>query len=117
MLSFLIFADGCAASLIRADDRGLAMDSFQAILIPETTELIQWRIGDVGFDMELSGEVPTQLRRVLRESPDMLDPAHDVELWAVHPGGRTILDAVEDGLGLARDKLAISRNILRRFGD
>jgi len=117
MLSFLIFADGCAASLIRTDDRGLALDSFQAILIPETTELIQWRIGDAGFDMELSGEVPTQLRRVLRESPDMLDPAHDIELWAVHPGGRTILDAVENGLGLASDKLAISRSILRRFGN
>jgi predicted naringenin-chalcone synthase len=40
-----------------------------------------------------------------------------VDLWAVHPGGRTILDAVEQGLGLPSQALAYSRDVLARFGN
>jgi alpha-pyrone synthase len=117
VLSFLLFADGCAASLIRADDHGLALDSFRAIAVPDTHDLILWRIGDGGFDMELSGKIPGALRKTLRECGRELDPDSNVELWAVHPGGRSILDAVSDGLELAADELAASRSVLRRFGN
>ena len=41
----------------------------------------------------------------------------EIDLWAVHPGGRTILDAVEQGLGLPAQALAYSRDILARFGN
>ncbi len=58
ILSFLLFADGCAACLISADQVGLAMDSFLALNIPKTSYLITWRIRDCGFDMQLSGQVP-----------------------------------------------------------
>lgn len=117
VLSFLLFSDGCAASLIRAGERGIAMDSFQAMTLPNTRDLILWRIGDVGFDMELSGRIPGELLKALRERSKEMDPDHDVSLWAVHPGGRSILDAVRDGLQLPPDKLAVSRSILRRFGN
>lgn len=117
VLSFLIFADGCAASLIRADNRGLALDEFRAINVPHTQDLIQWRIGDAGFNMELSSRVPGELRKAMRECASTLDHGDDVDLWAVHPGGRSILDAVEEGLELHPDKLAASRSILRDFGN
>jgi alpha-pyrone synthase len=117
VLSFLLFADGCAASLIRADDHGFALDSFQAMAIPDTQDLIMWRIGDGGFDMELSGKIPGELRKTLRERGSELDPDRNVDLWAVHPGGRSILDAVRDGLELAPDRLAASRSVLRLFGN
>lgn len=117
VLSFLIFGDGCAASLIRAGNRGLAMDSFRAITIPDTSNLIQWKVGDSGFDMELSGRVPGELRSLLVEGAKQFDPDHSVELWAVHPGGRSILDAVQSGLALPKEALAISRSVLQRFGN
>jgi alpha-pyrone synthase len=117
ILSFLLFGDGCAASLICMDDRGIALDEFRAITIPETRDLIRWSIGDSGFDMELSGEVPGELRKTLRAHAKELDPHSDIDLWAVHPGGRSILDAVQAGLELAADKLTASRSILRRFGN
>jgi alpha-pyrone synthase len=117
MLSFLLFGDGCAASLIRAGDHGIALDEFRAITVPEASDLIRWSIGDSGFDMELSGEVPGELRKTLRERAKELDPHSDIDLWAVHPGGRSILDAVQIGLELAADKLTASRAILRRFGN
>ena len=58
VLSFLVFADGCAASLVTAEREGLALDRFHAALIPASEELITWRVGDKGFDMHLSGRVP-----------------------------------------------------------
>ena len=40
-----------------------------------------------------------------------------IDLWAVHPGGRSILDAVEKGLELPTDALAASREVLSCFGN
>lgn len=117
MLSFLLFADGCTASLIRADNKGLALDDFRAVPVPQTKEMISWRIGDMGFNMELSSRIPGELRRVMKERAADLNPEGQVELWAVHPGGRAILDAVQEGLELEPEKLAASRSILRAFGN
>jgi len=120
VLSFLVFADGCAASLVTAQPRGMAIDSFKAVQIPETSHLITWRIGELGFDMHLSGEVPGEIGRALRESGTEVTRGQDplsIDLWAVHPGGRSILDSVEKGFGLPEDALACSRDILSRFGN
>lgn len=117
VLSFLLFGDGCAVSLIRAGNRGFALDSFRAYTIPEARDLILWGIGDQGFDMHLSGQVPVELRKALRKHADDLDPGKDVDIWAVHPGGRSILDAAESALALPPEKLAASRSVLDRFGN
>jgi alpha-pyrone synthase len=120
ILSFLLFADGCAAGLVSAEPKGLAIESFLALQIPGTSSLITWRIRELGFDMHLSGQVPAELRRALVEMGTEImrgnEPA-SIDLWAVHPGGRTILDAVEKGLSLNEDALADSRAILARYGN
>ncbi|WP_263408885.1 type III polyketide synthase [Terriglobus tenax] len=116
VLSFLVFADGAAASLITAREQGLALDSFKAVMVPETRGLITWKIRELGFDMLLSGQVPGELGRALHEGGLMAE-RDGVDLWAVHPGGRSILDAVEKGLELPADALAASREVLSRFGN
>jgi alpha-pyrone synthase len=120
LLAFLVFADGCAAYLVSAEPVGFAIDSFLAVNLAGTTHLITWRIGEQGFDMQLSGQVPGQLRDGMaatgRQITQGAEPAA-IELWAVHPGGKTILDAVEQGLELSPEKLCESRAILRRFGN
>jgi alpha-pyrone synthase len=55
VLSFLVFADGAAASLITAREQGFALDSFRAMTVPGTRGLITWKIRGLGFDMLLSG--------------------------------------------------------------
>jgi predicted naringenin-chalcone synthase len=120
ILSFMIFADGCAASLVSAAPVGLAMESFHAVHAPQTAELIQWKIGDTGFDMVLSGQVPAAIQSTLREkSGEILRglPFSAIDHWAVHPGGRSVLDAVERGLDLPPAALAVSRDVLRRYGN
>jgi predicted naringenin-chalcone synthase len=120
VLSFLLFADGCAACLVSGRPAGLAMDSFLALRLPETAPLITWKIREMGFDMQLSGKVPGEIRRSLGEVGSAITQGRDVnaiELWAVHPGGRTVLDAVEKGLALAPDALAESRRVLANYGN
>jgi predicted naringenin-chalcone synthase len=120
VLSFLVFADGCAASLVSAEPRGLAIDSFLAVTIPETSQLITWRIGELGFDMQLSGKVPGEIGKALGELGSKVTRGADplsIDLWAVHPGGRSVLDSVEKGLGLPEDALECSRDVLARYGN
>ncbi len=116
VLSFLVFADGAAASLITARAQGLALDSFKAVMVPDTRELITWKIRGLGFDMLLSGQVPGHLGRALQES-NLMAERENIDLWAVHPGGRSILDAVEKGLELPADALTASREVLSCFGN
>ncbi len=116
VLSFLVFADGAAASLITARERGFALDSFKAVMVPETRGLITWKIGGLGFDMLLSGRVPAELGRALNGG-ELMAERDGIDLWAVHPGGRSVLDAVETALELPADALAASREVLSRFGN
>lgn len=117
VLSFLIFGDGCAASLVSAEPGGLCMDSFHAIGLEGTRDLIRWDTGDQGFDMVLSGQVPSEIYRALQAHRADLLGNDAPELWAVHPGGRSVLDAVQDALQLPPGALAASREVLRQYGN
>ena len=70
--------------------------------------------------MVLSGQVPAAIQDELRACTNMVlqgaKPA-SIDLWAVHPGGRTVLDAVEKSFDLPPDALAVSRDVLNRFGN
>ncbi len=119
-LAFLLFGDGCAASIVSAVPSGLELKEFRSTVVPNSAELITWNIGDAGFDMLLSTKVPAAIHTAL---PDMLGDvtagaeAADIAHWAIHPGGRAILDAVRDGAGIDEEAMAPSRDILRRFGN
>ena len=117
VLSFLIFGDGCAASLVGSEPAGLEMTGFRAIRLPDTPDLITWHIGDQGFDMVLSGQVPLSVGQALQQHRADLLGDGDISLWAVHPGGRSVLDAVEDALSLPADALRSSRAVLRSYGN
>ncbi|MGB7404821.1 MAG: type III polyketide synthase [Pacificimonas sp.] len=123
-LSSMLFADGATAALVTAAASGYALTDFRAAAIADSEEAITWRIGDSGFDMHLSGEVPRHIETALsasREAPDggLLrgeDP-ESYDRWAVHAGGRTILDAVAKGYDLPADALDRSRKVLDEHGN
>ena len=120
ILPFLIFSDGCAASVLSSSPSGLEVINFKSTFLPGTEELITWRIGDLGFDMNLSGQVPGVIAAQLPLYIDkILDGCtrRDITHWAVHPGGRTILDAVRDGLQLGEEKMMPARTVLREYGN
>jgi predicted naringenin-chalcone synthase len=125
VLSFLLFGDGAAASLVTADPVGIALGDFHSVLIPESQDLITWRIGDQGFHMHLSGQVPSKIAQALRAEMALPrdagilrgDVLADTQCWAVHAGGRSVLDAVQATLGLDPQALEPSRSVLHDYGN
>jgi alpha-pyrone synthase len=120
VLSFLIFADGCAAALVTGEPRGLELGPSHTVLATGAADQITWRIGGQGFDMNLSGSVPASIGALLPDHlPAMLHgrAREQIAHWAVHPGGRSVLDAVERALELGPQALAASRTVLRRYGN
>lgn len=122
LLAMLQFSDGAAAALVTAEERGFDLHSPFAMSLPASSELIRWDIGDTGFDMHLSGEVAARISTALQDDDVRLrllqgQKREEVDCWAVHAGGRSILDAVERGLDLEPDALAASRRVLADYGN
>jgi alpha-pyrone synthase len=122
LLAMLQFGDGAAAALVTSEGPGLGLDAPFAATLADSDELIRWNIGDTGFAMHLSGEVPGRIAAALAVPETRVALTGGVEpksvdAWAVHAGGRSILDAVETALNLAPDTLAASRAVLNDNGN
>jgi predicted naringenin-chalcone synthase len=109
----------------REPDQGASayrLDGFRSALVPAGEQDMTWRIGDQGFDIALSSYVPKIIGSNIREligsalSDGGLSPS-DVDTWAVHPGGKSIVDQVQRSLGLTADQVSASREVLRRCGN
>ena len=122
LLAMLQFGDGAAAALVSADPAGFVLDAPFQTTLPDSAGLIRWDVTDSGFAMHLSGEVPGRIAAGLADV-DFARAAtggHDVKTidgWAVHAGGRSILDAVESALHLDPNALDASRTVLRDYGN
>jgi alpha-pyrone synthase len=120
-----IFSDGAAAVVLSAseDAAGQLVYTDSASLVTEDSlEAMTWDIGDTGFLMQLSPQVPHLLKQNLPAYLDNFLGRHDLkqnslDFWAVHPGGRQILDQVQAGLALPEDALKESYEVLRRYGN
>lgn len=127
ILANALFSDGAAAALVsarapRPGRAALALDQFHSALATEGQGDMAWEIGDRGFNLVLSSYVPDVIAaHVDRIVADLLaagDAAvDDIDLWAVHPGGKAILDKVERSLGLDPAQLEAARGTLRDYGN
>lgn len=128
-----VFSDGAAAAVVTGRDvpgspgaAVLTLDAFDTTLTPVGEGDMAWTIGDEGFEMVLSRYVPAiigehidaALAPLLAGDPALAGgPASAVDLWAVHPGGRSILDKVQHALALSDGQLEASRSTLAEHGN
>ena len=125
VVSASVFADGAAGALLSARPPATAryyrLEAFATALAEDGEKDMAWTIGDRGFEMVLSRYVPAILQTSLPAALAPLRPLigdwRSVAHWAVHPGGRAILDKVEQGLELEAEQLAASRRVLARYGN
>jgi len=122
LLAMLQFGDGAAAALVTADPAGFGLGQPFAATLPDSAELIRWDITDTGFAMHLSGEVPARISAALGDAAFARAAtggrsAGGIDGWAVHAGGRSILDAVVHALRLPAAALANSRAVLEDYGN
>lgn len=122
-----VFADGAAAAIVtstvpRIDGPVLEVGDFFTAITADGESDMAWTIGDAGFEMTLTAEVPRIVGREIREVVRTVlgtdeNPAEAVDAWAVHPGGRSVLDRVQAGLELDDQAMDASRGILREYGN
>jgi len=126
IIGHALFGDGAAALVAGAgaDESSeiWTLGGTGSCLIPDSEDEMAWHVGDHGFSMRLTSEVPKTIERSLRpwlESwLDSMGSAHDqIASWAIHPGGPKILDAAEHALSLPEGATEISREILRENGN
>lgn len=131
-----LFADGAAAALVTARRLptavpGLVIDAFHTALIPDGEGDMAWTVGDTGFEMVLSTRVPQLIGMHIHDALGALWQGDDdiadrldgqsigeiVQHWAIHPGGRSILDRVQERLALDEAQLRPAREVLRTHGN
>jgi alpha-pyrone synthase len=119
LVASLLFSDGCAASLVSARPVGLRLDSFTSHLSLEDADKMQWIVEDQGFTMKLDAGIPDRIRDYLSRDTDFFDRAvrDPQSLWAIHPGGRAILDAVRSAFALSAEQIAPARRVLANYGN
>ncbi len=127
ILANSLFADGAAAAIVSAQEpqpgtHAFKLSGFESALLPAGESDMAWDIGNEGFNIVLSSYVPDIIGAniealmvdVLGKNGSTLG---NVDEWAVHPGGRSILDKVETSLGLGTEALESSRAVLRDYGN
>ncbi|MEQ9094834.1 MAG: type III polyketide synthase [Phycisphaerales bacterium] len=119
-----LFADGAAACVIDADSAAGApiLRRSASILLPQSLEAMGWHIGEAGFRMSLSPNVPDILARSVRPwIEDVLRrerlAIEDVAAWAIHPGGPRVLASVAGALSLDAAATRASGDVLRTHGN
>lgn len=127
-----LFADGAAATVGRAASRTVSepirdgppwrVTGSGTFLMADSEDAMTWRIGDHGFRMTLSAEVPELIEAHLRPWIVGWLGRHGLELadvgsWAVHPGGPRILGSVARALDLPSGATAVSREVLAECGN
>ncbi|MFC0247388.1 type III polyketide synthase [Citricoccus parietis] len=135
-----LFSDGAGAAIVTGESAeakeeavagtgrapALRLDGFATVLTPVGEEAMAWNIGDHGFEMILGTYVPHiidehitgALEPLLAAEPELAArPYAELEHWAIHPGGRSILDKVQARLELTDAQLTPARDTLRDYGN
>ncbi len=125
-----LFADGVACVLVTGD-RVQAKSKLPALpqirghqttLMPNSERVMGWDVKDRGLYVVFSRDIPDIIRGWLKENVDEFLEAqrlngHKIEHFIAHPGGRKVLEAYQEALGLTEDDTAIAREVLRLHGN
>ncbi len=126
ILANMIFADGAAAVLFSNDQvshKGKFKIEFtESVLFENSEKFMGWKIGNNGFEMTLSSELPKIiLNSTAPKVKEILSErglnTNQIKYWALHPGGRAILDSLQNGLELTDEQLKPSREVLKNYGN
>jgi predicted naringenin-chalcone synthase len=125
ILSNMIFADGCAAAFFSKDMKqkgSFELIECESVLFGNSSEYMGWKIGNSGFEMILSSELPkiiyeTAVPALLKILDKHQLKKEDIKYWALHPGGRAILDSLQKGLELSETEMLPSREVLKKYGN
>ncbi len=115
-----LFADGHIKYSLIAEpnpgEYGLRLLAMKEMLVPDSTNDMSWALSELGMQMTLSREVPEKIQPHLKQLIAAFEP-NEQTLFAIHPGGPKIIEAVQKTLGLRDDQCAVSKKILFECGN
>jgi predicted naringenin-chalcone synthase len=121
MLANALFGDGSASVVVEGHPRkglNLRPEIFHCDLATNGETDMAWTIGDVGFEMKLSAYVPDIIRSGIKQLAEKLvTRISDVTYFAIHPGGRRILEVIEKELGLTKSQNNYAYDVLKKYGN
>jgi predicted naringenin-chalcone synthase len=122
LISASLFADGASACLVGTAENQASdvfeIEGFHTRIKPDTEAHMVWQIGDHGFVLRLSPQIPDHLAEAAPTALGVLfDQRPPPQFWAIHPGGRAIVDRLSSIFQLAPAQVLASRSILSRFGN
>ncbi len=125
----LLFADGAAAVLVVPDSlaaknnyHGFQIEDFHSQITLNGKIDMAWQLSSTGFLMTLSSYIPQLIEKgiasLFKKALDKLGlQKQDINHWAIHPGGRKILEVIQKELELERTDLDCSYSILKNYGN
>jgi len=125
MLANALFGDGSASLLVEGKARkglNLKPEVFRCDIAWNGEEDMAWTVGDVGFEMRLSAYVPDIIQTGIKDLTNRLlggmsKDMSDVTYFAIHPGGKRILEVIENELGLRREQNSDAYSVLKNYGN
>ncbi|KAG8089910.1 hypothetical protein GUJ93_ZPchr0011g28747 [Zizania palustris] len=131
LIVMAVFGDGAGAAVVGADPiLPIEHPIFQMVSVSQTTiagteHKVSLQLRERGLGYKISGEVQALVRDNVEQC--LVDALMPLGLtgdgdwnhlfWAMHPGGRAVLDSYEAALRLNPQKLAASRRVLREYGN
>lgn len=123
-----IFGDGCAAAVLggrtakTAPKGAFAIVDDHAWLMEGTEDGITLSINDTGISCKLSKYLPQYIAKNMKGYVDSFLGKHgldheDMDFWAIHPGGRRIIEEAQNGLGLTEEQAKYSWEVLDNYGN
>lgn len=126
LLAQSLFADGAAAVVIKGqttpDEPALSVVQAASQLLVSGQSDMAWQIGDTGFQMALTAYVPKIIESGIKSLTTKLLAQADLSLagidaYAIHPGGKKILEAIEKELGLSKQQNKAAYDVLQNYGN
>ena len=123
--SALLFADGSAAALVTGDaaaEKGLQISNFYSEVALHGKKDMAWHLSGRGFLMRLSAYIPQLLQAGMTPllQKALKAGGHErgsITHWAIHPGGKKILETIGRELDLSKEDLEPSFDVLRGHGN
>lgn len=118
LLSNSLFADGAASAIITSEPYNAIYEllDFESRLLPTSKNEMSWKIAPSSFMMTLSGEVPKTICQSLTDKP-LFDKQPQTVSWAIHPGGKQIIDGIKNTTGIPESEVSASRKVLLENGN
>ena len=129
ILSNTLFGDGAAAAIVVSDTtvnftqkNSIKIEGFYSLIISSGKDLMGWNITSVNFEMILDAKVPefigNEIKELIRKIEQKLHiTQNSIGKWAIHPGGKKILDNVQKQLQLTDQDLQYSYKVLSDYGN